>query len=304
MDQKTNLKKGVLFAFITSVISGLAIFYAKISLIKLPPLILTTTRNSYVGLLFVLYFLIFKQFNQLKKLQKKDWIYLFLIGLIGGSLPFYLFFSGLQMTNPLVGNLIHKTLFVWVTVMGYFFLKERFNLSYLISFVLIFIANFIIGDLKISFGKGELIIFLATLLWSVESIIAKKVLKSVSSEMVGLFRMGGGGATLLFISLITGKGKVFLAINPNYFIYILTGGSILFLYVYFWYKALKYAPAGLVTLILTFSVVVGNILNGAFAGVNLTMLDIYKSIIIATSVGLVLFSLFKFQNLKLKAATK
>ena len=297
MDQKTDIKKGIFFAFITSIISGVAIFYSKISLAKLPPLILTTSRNSFVGLLFVIYFLIFGKFDQLKNLKKKDRIYLFLIGLIGGSLPFYLFFTGLSMTTPVVGNLIHKTLFIWVAILAYFFLKEKFSPVYFISFLLIFIANFIISAVKPTFGAGESMILLATVFWSVENIIAKKVLSRVSAEAVGLFRMVIGGATLFFISLINGQSSIFLTMDLWQLTIILVGGSILFGYVFFWYKALKYAPASLVSLVLTFSVVVGNILNGSFANLKILPKDIYSSILIFAASGLIFFQIF-FKKLK------
>ena len=45
---------------------------------------------------------------------KNQWRRLALIGIIGGSLPFYLFFKGLMIVNPATGALIHKTLiFGW-----------------------------------------------------------------------------------------------------------------------------------------------------------------------------------------------
>ncbi len=288
MDRVINLKKGMIFALIAAVISGVAIFYAKVSLAKLPPLILTTSRNSVAGLLFIFYFLIFGKFYQLKKLKKIDWVYLMLIGLIGGSLPFYLFFTGLSATSAITANLIHKTLFIFVTIFAYFFLKERYSLSYFVSFFLIFIANFVVAGVKWSFGRGELLIFLATLLWSVENIVAKRVLKRVSSEMVGLFRMGIGGFSLLLVTLLSGRATALLTISNYQLTIIIIGGSLLFAYVFFWYKALKYAPAGLVTLILTFSVVVGNVLNGSFAGVKIPQKDIYTSLLITLAIFVLL----------------
>ena len=86
-----TLQKGILFAFITSVISGISIFYSKISVAKIDPLVLTTARNLYVGILFFLIFLISTRLNEIKKLTKKQLVYLILIGVIGGSIPFYLF---------------------------------------------------------------------------------------------------------------------------------------------------------------------------------------------------------------------
>ncbi|OGK13594.1 hypothetical protein A3C98_01160 [Candidatus Roizmanbacteria bacterium RIFCSPHIGHO2_02_FULL_37_15] len=285
--ENKKFKKGILFAFLTSIISGIAIFYSKISLTKINPLILTTSRNLYVGFLFILLFIIHRRWGEIKKLKRKQLFILILIGLIGGWLPFYLFFTGLQFTQAIAANLIHKTLFIWVTILAFLFLKEKFNFSYLISFFLIGFANFYLGNLKLTFGKGELMVFIATILWSIENILAKKVLKTVSSETVGLFRMGTGSILLFLTSLATGKADMFPVGDLSKMTVVAIGGTILFFYVYTWYKALKYAPASLVTLILTFSVIVGNILNGAFAGIKLMPKEIYSSIFIGASVFLI-----------------
>jgi uncharacterized membrane protein len=129
----------------------------------------------------------------------------------------------------------------------------------------------------------------ATVLWSVENVLAKKVLRNISSELVGLFRMGIGSLILLAALMTTGNFEKLLAINNQQLTIIIIGGTILFFYVYFWYKALKYAPASLVTLVLTFSVVVGNILNGTFAGVKILPKDIYSSLLTTVSLFLLYF---------------
>ena len=256
-----NLKKGILLAFLASVISGFAIFYSKISVAKISPLVLTTSRNFYVGVLFLVLFLVSGRIKELKKLKKEQLTFLILIGFIGGALPFYLFFTGLQYIPAINANLIQKTLFVWVTILAVIFLKEKITAGYFVSFALIFTANFFFAKFNLTFGKGELMILGATLLWSVENILAKKALKTVSSETVGLFRMGIGGSLLMVVGFLSGKSAIFLTFDYNKLSVIVIGGTILFLYVYTWYKALKYTPASLAALILTFAVVVGNILN-------------------------------------------
>jgi drug/metabolite transporter (DMT)-like permease len=281
MAKPNNLAKGVIFALIASVISGFAIFYSKISVAKINPLVMATSRNLYVGIVFLLLIIFTRKIGELQKINRKNLLQLILIGMIGGGVPFYLFFSGLQLIGAQEGNVIHKTLFLWVTVLGIVFLKEKLNPIYLISYILIFAGTFFFAPLKLAFGKGELLVLSATLLWAVENIIAKKVLKHVSPNLVGLFRMGIGSMILLGFTFITGKQNVLFSLNSNQLTTIFIGATILSFYVFFWYKALKYAPAGLVTLLLTFSVVVGNFLSGGFAGVTLTQKDIFSSLFIS-----------------------
>lgn len=300
MNKQDQTRKGIILALLTATISGIAIFYSKISVAKIPPLILTTSRNFYVGLIFFLYFILTKKINQLKSLKRNQLALLLSIGLIGGALPFYLFFTGLAMINPQTANLIHKTLFVWVTFLAAIFLKEKFSPGYLMSFCLIFISQFLIGKPFFSFGKGEIFVLLATWLWAIENVIAKKVLKKIESEIVGLFRMGIGSIILLSVVFINGQQKQLFSLNQNQLLTIFIGGTILFFYVFSWYKALKYAPASLVTLILIFSTVVGNFLSGAFLKGQLPLSEITASILISLAIIFIFFQIIFWPKIREK----
>lgn len=278
--------KGILFALLAASISGVAIFYSKISVTKIDPLVLTTSRNLYVGILFTLLIVISGKLKEIKKLNSKQFVLLTLIGLVGGAIPFYLFFTGLAYMPAISANLIQKSLFIWVTILAVIFLKEKINRWYLLSFVFIFLGNYYFSNFKIELGIGPILVLTATLLWSVESIIAKKVLVGVSSDLTGFFRMGVGSVFLLSATLLAGKSKLLIASGFQHPAIILIGGSLLFFYVFAWYKAIKYAPASLVTLILTLAVVVGNVLNGSFAGVKIGVADVYSSIIITGAIAL------------------
>lgn len=292
MKTKTDFKKGVIYALITATISGIAIFYAKISLAKIPPLILTTSRNLYVAFIFLFFFLINKKIGQLKKISQKQLFLLVLIGVIGGALPFYLFFTGLKIIGAQNTNLIHKTLFIWVTIFAVIFLKEKINFSYLVSFFLIFFANFYFNKIKFSFNQGEIFVLLATFLWSIENILAKKVLQKVEPEMVGLFRMGIGSLLLLTFIFLTNQYHLFYQLSLQQIKTIFIGGTILFFYVYFWYKALKYAPASLVTLILSFSTIVGTFLNSYFIPIKLSVNDIFSSFLTFLAIFILTYAFF------------
>lgn len=286
--QSQNIKKGIKLALLTSIISGLAIFYAKMAVVKIDPLILTSSRNLFVGAFFLIFFALTKRFSQLKKLTKKDLIMLLSIGVVGGSLPFFLFFSGLTLTEAAVANIIHKTLFIWVSILAMVFLGEKFNLAYFVGYLLIVLGTFYFAPSQVTLGRGELLILGATLFWAVENIIAKKVLSRLSSEIVGLARMAVGSLILLVIVFAQGKLGLFLTLGLKELLIITSGAAILFFYVYTWYKALKYAPASLVTMILSFSVVVGAVLNRAFVGLEIIPVS-FKSFLFISLGVLVLF---------------
>jgi len=296
MVQKTDLKKGIFFAFVTSIISGVAIFYSKISLVKITPIALTTSRNLLVAFLFVAYFILSGKLKKIKELKKKELINLVLIGIVGGALPFYLFFTGLSMVGAQTANLIHKTLFIWVSFLAILFLKEKPNAGYWLGFILVVIASFYFTSFKISFGRGELMVLAATLLWAGENILAKKILARVTSEMVGLFRMGIGSSILLLSLIINGQLNSLLTLNNQQLTTVLIGGSILFFYINFWYKALRYAPASLVALMLTFSLVIGNLLTVRFTEIKIITNEIYASLLIFAVMILFIIQFFNIKS--------
>src|SRR3989338_10727572 len=131
------MKKGIYLALITAIISGFSIFTSKIFVTKLDPLVFTTLKNLFVAVILSFMILNKSYIQSLLKLNRKDVLRLILIGLIGGGIPFALFFTGLSMTSAATGAIIHKTLFIWVAILAYFFLKERLKSVQIIGYILI-----------------------------------------------------------------------------------------------------------------------------------------------------------------------
>lgn len=282
-----NKMQGVLWALFTATVSGFAIFYSKVSVAKIDPLVLATARNLFVGFAFASLLLLSSKLRELTELKKSSLAKLILIGTIGGSIPFYLFFSGIRLIGAQQANLIHKSLFIWVAVLAAIFLKEKINVWHIISGLFIIIGTYVFAPFGLSLGTGELLVLTATLMWSAENIIAKKVLREVSSETTGLFRMGLGGLVLFLLTVVSGKAPLLFSLDRTQLATVMIGGGILFFYVYGWFKALRLAPASLVTAVLTFSLVVGNLLNGTFAGMRLTAGDIYSTVLVAAGACLI-----------------
>ncbi|MFC1626832.1 DMT family transporter [Patescibacteria group bacterium] len=261
-----NIQKGLFLALSTAIISGFSIFYNKLVAIRgIDPVIFNIVKNGGVGIILTLFLLQTNRFSSISKLTKSDWKKLSLIALIGGSIPFVLFFTGLTMIPATNASLIHKTLFLWVAAMAIPLLGERLKLWQILGYMLIAWSNIFIGGFKgLTFGTGELMIFGATLLWSFEQIIAKIALKKLDSTIVAWGRMSLGSIFLLLYAISQQKIHLLFTISPSQLMTI--AGSILLLagYVTTWYKALKYAPATLVSAVLIVSVPITNLLTGMF----------------------------------------
>ena len=182
----SNYHKGVYLALLTALISGSAIFFSSFAVKVLKdPFVFTTLKNVIVALILCSFFILYKKWGELKLIKAKEWIYLILIGIIGGGVSFLLFFKGLSMTSAITGGFIHKTLFVWVSILAVIFLKEKLGKIQWIALGVLVLGNFLLGAFNsFRIGAGEIMVLLATILWAVEYILAKKVLSNLDSLTV------------------------------------------------------------------------------------------------------------------------
>jgi len=76
-----------------------------------------------------------------------------LIAIVGGSLPFLLFFTGLSLASAPSAAFIHKTLFIWVAFLAVPFLGERLGWAQICALGVLlgtFMGGMCIGSLALS----------------------------------------------------------------------------------------------------------------------------------------------------------
>lgn len=247
----TITNKGLLLVFSTALISGFSIFLNKYSVSVINPYIFTFLKNVLVALALCGAIFVVKKWPELKALTKKQWLLLTAIGLIGGSIPFLLFFKGLSLATAAQGSFIHKTMFIFVMILAAVFLKERISKNFLIGALLLLLGNLLaLKALPVSFGSGDALILLATLLWAMENTLAKYVLKDVSGAIVAWGRMFFGAIFILGYLSVTGQIGLMNQLTAGQIGWTAITAILLFGYVMTWYNGLKYIPASLATAIL------------------------------------------------------
>src|SRR3990172_2904945 len=263
---RSGLKKGLWLAVLTALFSGVANYANKFTLTAVgDPLVHTTLKNALVGLLIVSFLVISKKLPKLRQLSKREISLLVGIAIVGGSIPFYLFFGGLAQTSAINASLIHKTLVFWVALIAIPLLKEKVSSWQWGALGLIFSANLLVGEFKsFRFSQAELMILGATWLWAIENVIVKKVLRRVDPDIVVGARMGLGSVVLLAWVVIEGKAQ--LMTQLTLFQYGLIGFTSLLLlgYVATWYRALKLVPVTQVATVLTVATLVTNGLTAVY----------------------------------------
>lgn len=293
-------RSGLGLAALTALISGVAIFlngygvraWAEVS----DATTYTTLKNGLAALVVVVVGSSLSRRGSTPTWAGLAWRQRWLlvgIALVGGSIPFVLFFEGLARAESVQAAFIHKTLVVWVAVLAPLLLKERIRGRHLVAIGLLMWGQAaLVNEFgAISIGPGERMIMLATLLWSVEVVVAKRLLAEVTPTLVCKARMLGGSLLLVAFSLLRGVEINLSALTGDHLLWIVVTGGSLAAYVLTWFVALSRAPALDVTAILVGGAVITALLQAGVGGAALpSPLGLG---LVAAGTGLILISAWK-----------
>jgi len=244
-------KNAILLIVGTIIISGCANFFNKFGLeaVGKNSYQYTTLKNLLAAIILSLILLARpKIIAQLKEIKKLDWLKLLLVGLIGGSIPFLLYFQGLSLTTAVSASFIHKTLFVWVGFMAWPILKESFTRWQIAAFLALIAGNQVFDGFKyMNFGYAELLILGAVIMWAVENVIAKIILKDIDSGVLAWARMFFGSIILTAYLFFTNNLSGLFANSVGQWGWLILVGVLLAGYNLAWYGALKKLPATVVS---------------------------------------------------------
>ena len=201
--------------------------------------------------------------------SRAEWTGLVAVGVVGGSVPFVLFFEGLARADSAQAAFLHKTLLIWVAALAVVFLGERLSVVHVLAIALLVVGQVgLLGGVG-GFGSAELMILAATLLWAVEVVVAKRLLAGLSSWTVGLARMGLGSVVLLvWVAARSDLGLV-TGMTATQARWVLLTGVLLAGYVATWFAALQRAMAVDVTAVLVLAAPVTLALSNLADGVPL-----------------------------------
>jgi drug/metabolite transporter (DMT)-like permease len=280
---------GIGLAFVTACISGVSIWVNSRAVAHFSDAtVYTTAKNAVAGGLLLLLLLVPGSHGRssVSSITRRRWPALLAVAVIGGSVPFVLFFDGLKDSTATQAAFIQKTLVVWVALLAVPLLKERFGWPHAIAIgFLIGGQAWLAGSLgHVAFGKGEAMILLATLLWSVEIVFVKYLLRSIPPSVVAAARMAVGTVLLLCWLALTGKLGDLTGLSALQWRWVLLTGLLLTAYVATWFGALARAQAIDVTAVLVFGALVTALLSGVIDG---TTIGIGGTVLVAIGCGLI-----------------
>ena len=242
---------GIYLALGTAAISGVSVFVNGFAVKQFPdPATFTTLKNAVAA--FLLVGALMAVGGVPRTLGTRGWLGLAVLGVIGGSVPFLLFFTGLAEATAPAAAVIHKTLFIWVALLAAVLLRERLGGWQIGALGVLLVATLMVQPPGgVTWGGGESLIALATGFWAVETIVARRLLASVPPLVAGAGRMGFGLVVLVGYLLVSGRLGVFAQLTVAQWAWVLGTGVLLAGYVATWYGALQRAPAAMVAAVLT-----------------------------------------------------
>lgn len=266
----TGRARGLAVAGITAVISGFAVFVNGYGVRSFPDATVYTTAKNLVAALILVTLavpVVLRSPAPHRPAGARQWWGLAVIAVLGGSVPFVLFFEGLARTSSTHAAFLQKTLVLWVALLAVPALGERLRGRHVAA------IGLILGGLVALEGgvgwlrpgaapdSGELLILAATLLWAVEVVVAKRLLRRVAPMTVAVARMGAGVLVLLAWLAVTGRFGELVGLSGSGWLWALATGAILAGYVATWFTALSLAPAVDVTAVLATAAVITGLLN-------------------------------------------
>jgi drug/metabolite transporter (DMT)-like permease len=229
----------------SAAISGVSIYVNSLAVVNLPPAVFTGLKNLIVAMALLVPLLVTREARDLARIPRGDWLRLMAIGVVGGSVPFILFFHGLALTSGAMAGFIHKAMFLAVALLAFTFLRERLDLPLAVMAVLLLggTAVFLFGwppriDLA-SGGLGLLLVLAATLLWATEITLSRATLRRLGSSTVAFGRMGFGAAFIAVYLGATQQWGTVGALTTLQWQWVLVTVLFLFAYVMTFYAGLK-----------------------------------------------------------------
>lgn len=245
------LRGGLVLVLVTAGISGLSTFLNALFVQGANSDAFVTVRNLAVAGLLVPLWLLARSPSS-APLERRDLARLAVIGVVGGAIPFLLFFRGIELATAAGGaataSFGYRTLFLMATLLGVVALGERLNRRAALAALLLLVGNALLLALVAPvWTDGTLYVLLATALWAVEYTISKATLVRLPSSTVALGRMGFGAVALAGYLAVTQQWGEVGAFSAATWSSVAYSALLLAAFVVTWYAGLKRVELGVAT---------------------------------------------------------
>ncbi len=234
-----------------------------------------TVRNAVVALLLVPPALLLRPGGH-ARLTRSEWGWLATIGLVGGAIPFLLYFHGFQMAAAQGGaaaaSLGYRSLFLIATVLGILLLKERLSRGFVLAATLLLAGNVLLAAVSGPiWTDGTAYVLLATAMWAGEYTLSKRMLRTLPSPTVALGRVGFGAIFLVAYLGLSGQVTAVAGFGAADWMALSLSALLLFGFVSAWYAGLRTVDVSVATALLVLAFPITWILGVLSAKSSLTI---------------------------------
>jgi len=136
----------------------------------------------------------------------------------------------------------------------------------------------------------------ATILWSFEYILAKLALSEIHPDILIWSRMVFGLPAILLAVYFRGTQISVSTVSPAFILSVGLSGGLLSLYMYTWYRALRWAPVTSVSAVLVAAPAITLLLNRIFLSRDISQYQIISLIVTLVGIGFLTLNYFVRSN--------
>ena len=209
MFMKKNNGMALLYLIGTSAFYGLLIVVQKMGLnFGLDPLSFSFSRSVIVIFISLIFFS--SQLKELKFIKKYELKDLVILGVVSAA-AILILFLGQDITTAINAGFLIRLTPVFVLPLAYVLLKERSSKSSIFFMLIMLIGAFLLttnGALIIPY-LGDLLIIIVALIIAFQNVFAKRIMHSVSTDIVILFRVCMSALLIvIFIPFVLGYQSI------------------------------------------------------------------------------------------------
>jgi len=238
---------GIWWTLVSAIATAILITVCKVVLTNTDAFAYGFVLMTGVASTLVVYLLYTIGYKKLYQLIKKNYLYLFMVGIFGFSIN-SLIYVGLQLSTSINAAVLARSDVLFTALLGYIFFGEKLSKIDWFAFGVLFIGIFMVLDINFSefgFNKGDFLLLLSVIFLSLNAVIIRYKLNSIPRSLIALAN-SGVCAILFFLTIIFTNRFYFVVGIFSYKVLMIFAITLqVFIFVTY-YKGLNLLPTWLV----------------------------------------------------------
>jgi drug/metabolite transporter (DMT)-like permease len=249
---RRDARLGYAAAALAAAVSGFAVFFNAYGVrLFADATLYTTLKNAVVGVLVLAPLAVLPAARrELRGLRRRQWAWLGALALVGGSVPYVLFFEGLRQTTPATGAVLNHLQFAVVALLAVPLLRERVTPAMWLGLAALLAGALLGTDVgALRWNGGAALVLVSTVLFGAGFVLARHLLRDLSTSTVIAAKMTAGSAVLIAWSAATGRLGTVAHLGGMQWRFVLASGLILLAFTVATLVAIRHAQVTSVTAI-------------------------------------------------------